>query len=51
MDETFIEYVRCVNGHVICRECYELCQNNRECCVCRVEYDINDMYYCKKIDI
>ena len=47
IDDTFELYIRCVNGHVICEECYELCQNKRECCVCRVEYEIKDMYYSK----
>jgi hypothetical protein len=47
IDDTFELYIRCVNGHVICKECYELCQNKKECCVCRVEYDIKDMFYSK----
>ena len=47
INDTFKLYIRCVNGHVICKECYELCQNKRLCCVCRVEYDIKNMYYSK----
>ena len=46
-DETFKLYIRCCNGHVICRECYELCQNKKICCVCRGQYQINEMFYSK----
>jgi len=44
-DNKFIQYIKCQNNHVICRECYDLCQNKRLCCVCRNEYQIKNMYY------
>jgi len=47
MDDTFHKYVKCINGHIICKDCYNLLMNKRLCCVCRVEYDIKNMYYSK----
>ena len=48
MDDTFHKYVKCINGHIICKDCYNLLMNKRLCCVCRVEYEITEMYYSKK---
>lgn len=39
------DYVKCINNHEICRECYDCLVNNKICCVCRMEYEINQLYY------
>ena len=47
IDDTFSRYIKCKNNHIICHDCYKCLINKRRCCVCRVEYDIKDMYYSK----
>jgi hypothetical protein len=45
VDDTFSKYVKCVNNHVICYDCYKCLMNKRICCVCNCEYRIMEMFY------
>lgn len=44
-DSDFKRYVECINGHVICDDCFKLIPYKDECCVCKIKYDISKVYY------
>ena len=48
-DTDFTLYIKCQHGHIICNDCFELYEKNKECCVCYSKYDVKYMFYSKNI--